>query len=184
MRTLLLFALSLGLAPAAAQPPAPTGQLLANGFYYDEVGNGCMAARDAGDARLIIRLSRWNDLSDSLLFHRPGLPPLWTEEGHPSGLTPAQEEADGEAGYNFEIRVDGRPVEAVAAMNSMLLDLNGRPGPTYRFGIRQQPFLAALRTGRTLELFRHGRRLASFPIAGSRDMAARMARCIDLPLAN
>jgi hypothetical protein len=65
----------------------------------------------------------------------------------------------------------------------MLLDLNNRPGPTYRFGIRQQPFIKALRTGRVLEVFRHGRRLAAFPIAGSRAMAQSMSSCVDLPLA-
>ena len=179
-------ALALMLAPQPAPPaaaPASSGRLLSNGWYYEEIGNSCMAARDAAGGRLFIRMTRWNDLSDSLLFYRPGLPPLWSEDGQPSGLTEAQEEADADAGYHLAIRIDGRAVEQVTGFNSMLLDQPGGPGPTYRFGIRQQPFLQALRTGRTLELYRKGQRLASFPIRGSRDMAARLARCIDLPLA-
>jgi hypothetical protein len=179
-------ALALAAAPAASQAPPPAspgGTLFSNGWYYEEIGNGCMAGREVGDARLIIRLTRWNDLSDSLLFHRPGLAPLWSEEGYSSGLTPAQEEAEGRAGHHLTIRIDGRPVEMVSSFSTMLLDLNGRPGPTYRFGLRQHSFLRALRTGRTLELFHRGRRLASFPIRGSAELARRMTRCIDLPLA-
>ncbi|HTU13046.1 MAG TPA: hypothetical protein VMG08_19310 [Allosphingosinicella sp.] len=66
-------------------------------------------------------------------------------------------------------------------MNSMLLDFQGRPGPSYRFGIRREPFITALRTGRRLELRRQGRLLAAFPIPGSADMARRMAACVARP---
>ena len=171
------------VSAASAAPPAAqsTGRLLGNGWFYDEIGNSCLAARTAWGARLIINLTRWDDLSDSLLLHRPGLPALWSEEDAPSSLTPAQQEAEEAAGYHLTVRIDGRPVGGNPGFNSMLLDHQGTTGPTYRIGIRQQPFLQALRAGRTLELYRKGRRLAAFPIRGSRDMAARMTRCIDLP---
>jgi hypothetical protein len=178
----LLAAAALAAQPPASPAPADTGQLLANGWYYDEIGNGCMAGREVDGARLIIRLTRWNDMSDSLLFHRPGLTPLWSEEGYSTGLTEAQEAADAEAGYHLTVQIDGRPVES-GPMNAMLIDQDVRPGPTYRFSIRQHPFLRALATGRTLQLLHRGRLLATYPIAGSADMAARMTRCIDLPLA-
>ncbi len=176
---LLLAALALVLAAPEPAPEAP--RVLANGWFYGEAGNGCRAARELPDGtRLIMNLTRWNDLSDSLILSRPGLAPLWSEPGHPSGLTEAQERADGEANYHFSIRIDGRPVPTTA-MNSMLLDFQGRPGPSWRFGISQQPFLAALARGRRLELLRHGRILATFPIGGSRDMARRMAACVARP---
>lgn len=59
----------------------------------------------------------------------------------------------------------------------MLLNHGNRPGPIYRFGIRQQPFLQALRTGRTLELCR-----ARLPINGLAPTAHRIAECAALPV--
>jgi hypothetical protein len=163
--------------PAAAQPRA-----LANGWTYEEPGNNCTATRTVGDAWVQLRLTRWHDLSDSILLHRPGLPPLWSEEGLPTGRTELQEAADSEAFYHLEVRIDGRPVETVGGFNAMILDHDDRPGPTYRFGIRQQPFLRALRTGRTLELYQRGQRLAAIPIRNSADLARRMTACAARPI--
>lgn len=158
-------------APASAQ----------NGWTYEEPGNACAATRSANGDWVQIHLTRWNDLSDSILLHRPGLNPLWSEEGYPSGRTEAQEDADENVAYGLEVRIDGRPVEAVSGFTTMLLNYGGRPGPTYRFGLRQQAFLRALATGRTLQLYRHGQRLAAIPIRGMATTARRMAICVDLP---
>jgi hypothetical protein len=170
--SVLFAAFTLALAP----PEEP--RVLPNGWFYGEAGNGCRAARQLADGtRLIMNLTRWNDLSDSLILSRPGLVPLWSEPGHPSGRTEAQERADGEANYHLSIRIDGRALPDTP-MNSMLLDFQDRPGPSYRFGLRQQPFLAALARGRRLELLHRGRVLATFRISGSRDMARRMTACV------
>jgi hypothetical protein len=174
-------ALLVAFALALAAPTPEEPRVLSNGWFYGEAGNGCRAARQLADGtRLIMNLTRWNDLSDSLILSRPGLAPLWSEPGHPSGRTEAQERADDAANYHLSIRIDGRALPATAT-NSMLLDFQGRPGPSYRFGLRQQPFLAALARGRRLELLRHGRVLAAFPIAGSRAMARRMTACVAQP---
>lgn len=174
---------SLAAALLLLQTPADTEpRVLSNGWFYGEAGNGCRAARELPDGtRLIINLTRWHDLSDSLILSRPGLPPLWSEPGLPSGRTEVEEREDGEAGYHLTVRIDGRAVPGTP-MNSMLLDFQGRPGPSYRFGIRRQAFLAALRTGRRLELRRRGQILAAFPINGSGDMAHRMSACISRPV--
>lgn len=161
--------------PAAAQPPG-------NGWTYAEAGNSCTATRGSGRDWFQLRVTRWRDLSDSILFHRPGLAPLWSEENLPTGRSEAQEAADADASHHFEVRIDNRPIETVAAFHSMLVDHGGRPGPTYRFGIRQQPFLRALGNGRTLELFQRGRRLATIPIRGSATLARRLTACAARPL--
>ena len=153
----------------------------ARAWRYEEPGNNCTATRASGQEWIQLRLTRWRDLSDSILFHRPGLAPLWPEEGHPTNRSEAEDAADAEASYNLEVRIDGRPIETVAAFNAMILDHGNRPGPTYRFGIRQQPFLRALRTGRTLELYRAGQRLARIPINGLAPTARRMAACAAQP---
>lgn len=150
-------------------------------WRYEEPGNNCTATRGVGRDWVQLRLTRWRDLSDSILFHRPGLAPLWPEEGHPTGRTEAEDAADAEASYRLEVRIDGRPIATVAAFNSMILNHGNRPGPTYRFGIRQQPFLQALPTGRTLELYRAGQRLARVPLTGLAPIARRMAECAARP---
>jgi len=174
---LALLAALLLAAPAPAEEP----RILPNGWFYGEAGNGCRAARQLPDGtRLIMNLTRWNDLSDSLILSKEGLVALWSEPGWPSGRSEAEEQADGEANFHLSVHIDGRLV-AGTAMSSMLLDFQGRRGPSYRFGIRQQPFLAALGAGRRLELRHRGRILAIFPIAGSADMARRMAACVARP---
>jgi len=153
-----------------------------NPWRYEEPGNNCTLTASLAGSWVQLRFTRWRDLSDSILFHRPGLAPLWPEEGYPTNRTEAEDAADAEAAYRLEVRIDGRPVETVAAFNAMILDHAGRPGPTYRFGIRQQPFLRALQRGRTLELYRAGQRLARIPINGLTADARRLAACAARPL--
>ena len=172
MRPLLAFT-ALGLlaaAPAATRPPVETPRLLANGWHYGEAGNYCMAIRALPDgARLSIRLAKWDDMSDSLLFWAPGLPVLDLDD-----------EKAAERHYNLEVRIEARPMPR-AMHSTMIEDFDGKPGPTYRLGIAQKPFIAALAAGRTLEIRRAGKRIRAFPIAGSADMAKLFAACVEKP---
>lgn len=163
-----LLALAILLAAtAAARPPVETPRRLANGWYYGEAGNYCMAIRELeGGARLTLRLAKWNDMSDSLILWMPGLDPLDLDD-----------EAAAERFYDLEVRIDGRPVPR-AMHSTMIEDFDGKPGPSYRLGIAQQPFIAALAKGRTLEIRRSGRRVGAFPIAGSAAMARLFAACV------
>ena len=174
----MLLAIAAAALAAPAEPAAP--RLLGNGWFYGEVGRGCMAARALPDgARLLIRLVKWNDLSDSLVLWRPGLPPLMSESGLSTGRSAAEEEADAAANFDLAVSIDGRPIGA-AMGHFQLLDFEGRPGPSYRLGILQSEFIAALRAGRRLEIRRRGALVAAFPIDRSAAMAAEMARCVAL----
>lgn len=163
-----LLAMAVLLAtPAAARPPVETPKRLANGWYYGEAGNYCMAIRQLpGGARLTMRLAKWDDMSDSLILWAPGLAPLDLDD-----------EAAAERFHGLEVRIDGRPIPR-AMHSTMIEDYDGKPGPSYRLGIAQQPFIAALATGRTLEIRRAGKAVGTFPIAGSAAMARRFAACV------
>ena len=153
---------------AAARPPVEQPRLLSNGWHYGEAGNYCMAIRELpGGARLSMRLAKWDDHSDSLILWAPGLAPLDLDD-----------EAAAERHYNLEVRIDGRAVPR-AMHSTMLEDFDDKPGPSYRLGIAQQPFIAALARGKTLEIRRGRKRVASFPIAGSADMAKEFAACVE-----
>ncbi len=127
-----------------------------------------MAVRELPDgARLSMRLAKWDDHSDSLILWAPGLPALDPED-----------EAAAERHYDLEVRIDGRQVPR--AMHSNMLEaFDGKPGPTYRLGIAQKPFVAALAKGRRLEIKRSGRLVRVFPIAGSAAMARLFAACVE-----
>lgn len=154
-------------AAAPARPPVETPRRLANGWYYGEAGNYCMAAREltAGE-RLSMRLAKWDDHSDSLILWAPGLPPLDPED-----------EAAADRHYDLEVSIDGRRI-ARAMHSNMLEEFDGKPGPTYRLGIAQKPFIAALARGRKLEIKRSGKLLHAFPIAGSGAMARLFSECV------
>jgi hypothetical protein len=153
---------------AAARPPVESPRRLANGWFYGEAGNYCMAMRALpGGARLSMRLARWNDHSDSLILWAPGLPPLDLDD-----------EAAAERHYDLEVRVDGRSI-ARAMHSTMIEDFDDKPGPSYRLGIAQKPFIAALARARGLEIRRAGKRVAAFPIAGSGAMARLFAACVE-----
>jgi hypothetical protein len=164
-----LFALTvlLGAAPAGGRPPVETPRRLANDWYYGEAGNYCMAIRDLpGGERLTMRLAKWDDHSDSLILWTPGLPPLDLDD-----------EAAAERHYDLEVRIDGRAI-ARAMHSNMLEDFDGKPGPSYRLGIAQKPFIAALARGRRLEVRRGGKPVRAFPIAGSAAMARLFSACV------
>ncbi len=164
---LLLVLAILLAAPAAARPPVETPKRLANGWYYGEAGNYCMAIRELpGGARLTLRLAKWDDMSDSLILWQPGLEPLDLDD-----------EAAAERFHDLEVRIDGRPVPR-AMHSTMIEDFDGKPGPSYRLGIAQQPFIAALAKGKSLEIRRAGRPVRAFPIAGSAAMARLFAACV------
>lgn len=165
-----LAAATLLAAAAWARPPVETPRRLANGWHYGEAGNYCMAIRELpGGARLSMRLAKWDDHSDSLILWAPGLAPLDLDD-----------EAAAERFHDLEVRVDGRRVPR-AMHSTMIEDFDGKPGPTYRLGIAQKAFIAALAKGRRLEIRRAGRPVAAFPIAGSAAMARLFAACVDKP---
>lgn len=164
-----IFALAtLLLSPASgARPPVETPRRLANGWFYGEAGNYCMAIRELpGGERLSMRLAKWDDHSDSLILWAPGLPPLDPED-----------EAAADRHYDLEVRIDGRPI-ARAMHSNMLEEFDGKPGPSYRLGIAQKPFIAALASGRRLEIKRAGKLVNAFPIAGSAAMARHFSDCV------
>ena len=170
MRTipsLLALAVLLGPALAAARPPVETPRRLANGWFYGEAGNYCMAIRELpGGARLSMRLAKWDDHSDHLLLWAPGLPPLDPED-----------EAAMDRHYDLEVQIDGRHV-ARAMHSNMVVDFDGKPGPTYRLGVAQKAFIAALARGRKLEVKRAGKLVRAFPIDRSAAMARLFAACV------
>ena len=163
----LLSLMALLTASAEARPPVETPRRLANGWFYGEAGNYCMAVRELpGGERLTLRLAKWDDHSDSLILWAPALPPLDLDD-----------EAAAERFHDLDVRIDGRRVPR--AMHSTMLEgFDGRPGPSYRLGIAQKPFVTALGKGRTLEIARAGKRVRAFPIAGSAAMARLFAACV------
>lgn len=169
-----------GEAAATTSQPSQQPQ---TPWTYAEQNNVCTLTRALPGGQWVqIRMTRWRDLSDSILFYRPGLAPLWSDDGHPTGRTEAEDRAEAEAFYRLDIRIDGRPVATLGATNAMILDHAGRPGPTWRFGVRQQPFLRALKRGRTLTLHRAGQPVATVPIAGLAAEARRLAACAAQPV--
>lgn len=164
---LLALAVLLAVSPAGARPPVETPRRLANGWHYGEAGNYCMAIRELpGGERLSMRLAKWDDMSDSLILWAPGLAPLDLDD-----------EAAAERFHDLEVRIDGRLVPR-AMHSTMIEDFDGKPGPSYRLGIMQKPFIAALARGRTLEIRRAGKRVRAFPTAGSAAMARLFAACV------
>ena len=160
----------LAAVPAPARPPVETPRLLANGWHYGEAGNYCMAIRELpGGARLSLRLAKWDDMSDSLILWAPSLPALDPED-----------EAAAEKHYGLQVRIDGRAIPR-AMHSNMLEDFDNKPGPSYRLGIAQKLFIAALAKGRTIEIRRAGKLIAAFPIAGSAAMAKLFATCVEKP---
>ena len=164
---LLAPAILLLCAPAAGRPPVETPRRLANGWFYGEAGNYCMAIRELpGGERLSMRLAKWDDHSDSLILWAPGLPPIDNDDM-----------AAAERHFDLEVRIDGRRIPR-AMHSNMLENADGKPGPSYRLGIAQKAFIAALARGRRLEITRAGKLVRAFPIAGSAAMARLFAACV------
>jgi hypothetical protein len=129
-----------------------------------------MAIREVpGGARLTMRLAKWDDMSDSLILWAPGLPPLDLDD-----------ESAAERFHDLEVRIDGRAIPR-AMHSTMIADFGGKAGPSYRLGVAQQPFIAALAGGRNLEIRRSGKPVATFPIQGSAAMATLFSACVAKP---
>ena len=157
------------LAPLllALSPPVEEPVLQPNGWHYGEAGNYCMAIRELpGGARLTMRLAKWDDLSDSVILWKPGLPALDEED-----------EAAAQRDHDLAVTIDGRAVRLVPGAR-MLEDFLDKPGPSYRIGIAQKAFIDSLASGRKLEIRRSAKPLAAFPIAGSSGMAAKLRACV------
>ena len=150
----------------AFRPPVGEPVLQPNGWHYGEAGNYCMAIRQLPSGeRLMMRLAKWDDMSDSIILWKPGLPALDQED-----------EAASERGFDLEVMIDGR--EIPGAMGNFMIEDEQKPGPSYRIGVMQADYIRALAAGRKLEIRRGAETLASFPIAGSRKMAARFRTCV------
>jgi hypothetical protein len=167
MRSLAL----LLLAPLllAQRAPVETPRLLANGWHYGEAGNYCMAIRELAPngPRFSMRLAKWNDMSDSLIFWAPGLAPMSDED-----------EAAIARNHDVRVTIDGKALRLLPNWTRMLEDFDDKPGPTWRIGIPQAAFIAALARGKTLEIRRSGQTIARFPIARSSAMAAEFRTCV------
>lgn len=164
MNRLLLSVMPLLIA---FRPPVEEPRMQANGWAYGEAGNYCVAIRELpGGARLTMRLAKWDDLSDSLILWKPGLPPLDDED-----------EAAAARDYDLKLFIDGREVKRVMGAR-MIEDFLDKPGPSYRIGIAQSDYIGALAKGAKLEIRRGGKKIATFPVAGSKGMAEEMARCV------
>ena len=156
------------LAPMllALRPPVEEPVLQPNGWHYGEAGNYCMAIRQlAGGERLIIRLAKWDDMSDSIILWKPGLPALDEED-----------EAAAERGHDLKVLIDGR--EIPGALGNFMVEDEAKPGPSYRIGVIQADFIAGLAIGTRLEVRRGAEPLTSFPIAGSDEMAGKFRACV------
>jgi hypothetical protein len=156
------------LAPLllAFRPPVEEPVLQPNGWHYGEAGNYCMAIRQLpGGERLMMRLAKWDDMSDSVILWKPGLPALDQED-----------EAAAERGFDLEVLVDGRRIPG--AMGNFMIEDEQKPGPSYRIGVMQADFITRLAAGKKLEVRRSGEMLAAFPINGSKKMAGKFRTCV------
>lgn len=169
----LLVVAWLGGAAHAGEAPRRMGD-----WFVGEPGNLCVAIREVDGARLMLALTRWDDLSDAVVYWRADLPPLWTDEaeGWSTGLTREEEDAAAEANFHLGLRVDG--VEIPIFPNASMVAEPDLPGPSYRLGLEQPPLLDALASGRVLEVVRDGQVLTAFSIAGGEKVARRLGRCV------
>src|SRR5690606_22146464 len=124
-------------------------------------------------------LTKWNDLSDSLRYWRPGLASMADPE--PGDDTPQAEidawEAAAERGWGVAATIDGTIVSG--SSQTRMAQTPGNPRrEMYRIGLHQQAFLDALATGSTLTITRNGATVDSFPVAGSRELAALLRQCV------
>lgn len=166
-------------APARAQeeePLVPFG----NGWIFGEAGNNCMARyqRDDGSYAMLA-LTKWDDLSDSLLYWRPGLEPMADPEP-PEGAseeTIAAWEDQASSGWGVGLEIDLVPYH----LATLISDSRAPDDPdvlVWRIGLLQQEFLDALATGETLTVARNGEAVDNFPVAGSAELAERLRQCV------
>ncbi|MGJ8537967.1 MAG: hypothetical protein ACSHW2_12495, partial [Parasphingopyxis sp.] len=115
MRVSKLFAVGLAcLAMPVAADTAEDAPLvpLDNGWIFGEAGNNCVARyqRDDGGYAMLA-LTKWNDMSDSLIYWRPGLEPMADPEPPESSSDEVFEawEEQASSGWGVGLEVDGVP---------------------------------------------------------------------------
>lgn len=173
----IIFAGSCASAKARINPKM---HRYANGWFAGEQGNLCLARFDKPDgASLTIAMTRWDDLSDHLLFWSPDLPPLWSEpdDGLNTGLSEAEEVAEAEASFHLEYRIDGK-TGPMFPNHRMMVDYLGRPGPTYALSIEQAPMIAMLASARRISVHRSDKLLGEFIVAPGKEIVSMLRACV------
>ncbi|MBC2778325.1 hypothetical protein [Parasphingopyxis marina] len=151
-----------------------------NGWVFGEAGNNCIARyqRDDGSYAMMA-LTKWDDLSDSLLYWRPGLQPIADpepgEEAGADAIDAWEEQAS--SGWGVGLEIDLVPYH-IGTLISDSRDPAEPDRPIWRIGLLQQEFLDALETGTTLTVARNGEVVDAFPVAGSADLAAMLRQCV------
>lgn len=167
--------------PAAAETAEDAPFVpFANGWVYGEAGNNCVARyqRDDGSYAMLA-LTKWNDLSDSLVYWRPGLAPMADPEppaGSSDEIFEAWEEQASD-GWGVGLEVDGVPYH-LATMISDRPSIEDPDRTVWRIGLLQQEFLDALETGDTLTVAHNGEAIDTFPVSGSAELATLLRACV------
>ena len=179
--TLLTITLACLAIPAAADT-AEDAPLVPfdNGWVFGEAGNNCVARyqRDDGSYAML-SLTKWNDLSDSLLYWRPGLEPMADPEPPADSSDEIFEAWEDQAsnGWGVGLEVDGTPYH-LATWISDSQSIEDPNRIVWRIGLLQQEFLDALATGETLTVAHNGEAADSFPVSGSAELAAMLRQCV------
>ena len=181
----LSFTLAIGLACLAMPAAADTAEdapliPFDSGWVFGEAGNNCIARFERPDGSYaMMALTKWNDLSDAILYWRPGLEPMADPEPDENASDAAIEEWENQAssGWGVGLEVDGVPYH-IGTMIRDTGDIQDPERTAYRIGILQQEFIDALETGETLTIARNGEAIDSFTVSGSTDLAALLRECV------
>jgi hypothetical protein len=180
------------LASAAAQFPLPEPDAngerplvpFENGWVWGEAGNNCIARFQRPDGSYaMMALTKWNDLSDAILYWRPGLEPMADPEPDESA---SQAEIDAweeqaSSGWGVGLEIDQVPFH-LATLISDSRDAGDPDRLIWRIGVLQQEFLDALATGESLTIARNGEIVDQFPVANSRGLAAMLRQCVAMDI--
>lgn len=182
------------LANAAAQFPLPEPDAngerplvpFENGWVWGEAGNNCVARFERPDGSYaMLALTKWSDLSDSLLYWRPGLESMADPE---PGENASQTEIDAwedqsSSGWGLGVEIDQVPYH-LATWISDSRDAGDPDRLIWRIGVLQQEFLDALSTGETLTIAHNGEVVDEFPVTSSQGLAAMLRQCVAMDISS
>jgi hypothetical protein len=164
---------------------ALTAVAVAATWQIGKEGNACLAATRLDDGgQVLVWMTRWDDLSDHVQLWRPDLEPLWDEpeRGLLTGRDAAAQDADADDGFGLRWAIGDTTSVGTIGFHTMLLDMPGAPGVSYRVGVEKDLFLEAFAAGDSLTLYRRDQPLVEVPIEAGRRVAKRLARCARRPL--
>lgn len=170
------------LAMPAAADTAEDAPLIPfdNGWVFGEAGNNCVARLERPDGSYaMMALTKWDDMSDGLIYWRPGLEPMADPEP-PETASDAEFEAwenQAQSGWGVGLEIDGAPYHLATWISDMQA-IEDPERVVYRIGLLQQEFLDALETGETLTIARNGEAIDQFPVAGSAELAGLLRQCV------